>query len=144
MKIIGLSFVLHLIGITVWIGSSFLLPLAIVPAVRKLEPGAQALFLRVFRKRFLPLFIGSGLLVGLTGLYQTVTMDKDLNIPAIYTKHIVILLLIAVSSYIWFFLSGKQIMSLPAGGKWGRFALFSWIQAALGVIVLICTGWLTQ
>jgi len=146
MKLIGISFILHLVGIVFWIGSSLLLPLAILPAIRKLKTAAQIAFIRSFKKRFLPFLTGGALIAGLTGWYQTVKMEKDLVVSAIYTKHIVILLLIAVSIYVWFFLAGKLVKSLEKnkGNVWNHFALFSWIQAGLGVLVLICTGWLTQ
>lgn len=145
MSTTGISFIFHLIGIVIWLGSALLLPLVIIPAIGKLEINARVIFLKAFKTRFLPLLIAAGILTGLTGWYQTAVMEKNLNLPAIYTKHITILLLIIVSSYIWFYLTGKLIRTLNENKNiWSRFVVFSWIQAGLGVIVLICTGWLTQ
>jgi hypothetical protein len=70
-------------------------------------------------------------------------MMDDLNIPVTVAKHVVILPLIAVSAYIWFYLARK--LSKPAADQslWAQLTVWSWIQAGLGVAVLILTGWLT-
>jgi hypothetical protein len=94
-------------------------------------------------KRFIPWFVLGGIAVGITGWIQTEMMMDDLNIPVMVAKHLVILPLIAVSAYLWFFLARK--LSKPAADQrlWAQLMVWSWIQAGLGVVALILTGWLT-
>jgi uncharacterized membrane protein len=144
MSILGVYFTFHMVGLVIWLGAAFLLPLAIVPAVKSLEGLDQLKFMEVFNKRFLPWFIVAGIAVGLSGLMQTIQMKDDLNLPIVIAKHFAILPLIAVSAYIWFYLVRK--LSKPMmnnNGIWTQLMVFAWVQVALSVIVLILTGWLT-
>jgi uncharacterized membrane protein len=144
MSLLGIYLSIHMIGLVLWLGAALLLPIVILPAIRALENAQQGKFLQVFTSRYLPWFIGGGLAVGLTGWVQTLDMLDDINVPAIIAKHVAILPLIAVSAYIWFFLARKLSKS-PADDKglWNQMMIFSWVQAALGVVVLVLTGWLT-
>jgi len=50
--------------------------------------------------------------------------------------------LIAVSGYIWFYLARKISKGASAGKKlWAQMVVLAWIQAGLGKIVLVFTGW---
>ena len=134
-----------MIGLVIWVGAGTLMPIVIIPALRGVDDTNRTKFMSIFTKLFLPYFVISGIVVGLTGWYQTVQMLSDLNIPAIIAKHIAILPLIAVSIYYWFFLARK--LSKPEttnNNIWGQFVIFGWIQAILGIIVLVLTGWLTS
>jgi len=144
MTILGVFFTFHMIGLVLWLGAAVLLPLAILPAAKSLEPASRTQFMGVFTKRFLPWFIAGGIAVGITGWIQTVQMLDDLNTPVMIAKHAAILPLIAVSGYIWFYLARK--LSKPATaseGIWTQMAVCSWIQLALSLVVLFLTGWLT-
>ncbi|MGD0807764.1 MAG: hypothetical protein ABSA10_09925 [Anaerolineales bacterium] len=143
MSLLGVVFTLHMIGLVIWLGAAFLLPIAVIPAVRSLAAAEQNKFMDKFTRRFIPWFVIGGITVGLTGWAQTTMMVDDLNIPVMIAKHVAILPLIAVSAYIWFYLATK--LSKPGADQklWTQFVVWGWIQAGLGVIVLILTGWLT-
>jgi hypothetical protein len=145
MTILGASFAFHLLGINLWVGAAFLLALAVIPALRELGIEEQIKFLKKFTGRYLPWFIIGGVAVGITGWFQTFDMLNDLNLPAAYAKHIVIVLLILVSVYVWLFLARGLSKPIPDRQKvWNRFVALAWVQAGLGVIILFLTGWLTQ
>jgi uncharacterized membrane protein len=133
MDLLGLSFAFHLIGINLWVGAAFLLALAILPALAKLEPERQMEFLKTFNRHYIPWFVAGGIVVGITGWFQTFDMYADLNLTAAYIKHAAILLLILVSG---------PVSDRPR--TWNRFVALAWVQAALGAVVLFLTGWLTQ
>ena len=143
MTVLGVVFTFHLIGLVIWLGAAFLLPIVILPAARSLEGAAPNAFLGALTRRYLPWFVGGGLVVGLTGWIQTEMMIDDLNLTAAYTKHFVILPLIAVSAYIWFYLARKLGKPGADAKLWNQMAVWAWVQAALAVAVLAITGWLT-
>jgi hypothetical protein len=143
MSVLGIVFTFHMIGLVLWLGAAFLLPIAILPAVKSLEAAAQNKFVETFTNRYVPWFILGGIAVGISGWIQTEMMLDDLNVPVTIAKHVVILPLIAVSAYIWFYLARK--LSKPAAEPrwWNQLMVWGWVQAGLGVIVLVLTGWLT-
>lgn len=145
MNGLGLSFFVHLIGIVLWLGPALLMPLVLIPAIRALEPAAQTKFMQVFWKRYFPLFVIGGIVVGLSGWFQDFKMDAGLKDAVIKTKHVVILPLILVSVYIWLFLARKLTKPIDdSNGTWRKLVSFSWIQLVLSVAVLFLTGWLTE
>jgi uncharacterized membrane protein len=143
MSLRGVVFTFHMIGLVIWLGAAFLLPIAVLPAVKNLAAAEQNKFMDKFTRRFIPWFVIGGIAVGLTGWAQTSMMVDDLNIPVMIAKHVAILPLIAVSAFIWFYLARK--LSKPGAERklWTQIAVWGWIQAGLSVIVLILTGWLT-
>jgi len=143
MSLLGVIFTFHMIGLVIWLGAAFLLPIAVIPAVKSLAAAEQNKFIDKFTRRFIPWFVVGGLAVGISGWLQTTMMVDDLNVPVTIAKHVAILPLIAVSAYIWFYLTRK--LSKPGADQklWTQLVAWSWIQAGLGVIVLILTGWLT-
>jgi hypothetical protein len=132
-----------MIGLVLWLGAAFLLPIAVLPAARSLPAPQQNAFMEKLTRLYVPWFVLGGIAVGLSGWIQTEMMLDELNIPVMVAKHLVILPLIAVSAYIWFYLARN--LSKPAAEPrlWNQLMIWGWIQAALGVIVLILTGWLT-
>jgi uncharacterized membrane protein len=145
MDLLGLSFAFHLIGINLWVGAAFLLALAILPALAKLEPERQMEFLKTFNRHYIPWFVAGGIVVGITGWFQTFDMYADLNLTAAYIKHAAILLLILVSGVEWLVLARR--LAGPVSDRprtWNRFVALAWVQAALGAVILFLTGWLTQ
>jgi uncharacterized membrane protein len=143
MSLLGVIFTFHMIGLVIWLGAAFLLPIAVIPAVKSLAAAEQNKFIDKFTRRFIPWFVVGGLAVGISGWLQTTMVVDDLNVPVTIAKHVAILPLIAVSAYIWFYLTRK--LSKPGADQklWTQLVAWSWIQAGLGVIVLILTGWLT-
>lgn len=147
MPLLPIYFSFHMIGLVIWLGAAMILPIALIPALKSLEPNSQAKFMEVFTKHFVPWFIVGGLVVGVTGYLQTVAPDlaeemKDNTM--LILKHAVILPLVAVSAYIWFFLAKK--LGKPETEKtrfMQQFVVLSWVQALLSVAVLVLTGLLT-
>jgi uncharacterized membrane protein len=145
MDLLGLSFAFHLIGINLWIGAAFLFSLAVLPALGRMDPDRQMEFLKTFNRRYIPWFIAGGIVVGITGWFQTFDIYTDLNLVAAYSKHAVILLLIFVSVVEWLLLSRRLSMPIPDRLQvWGWYVALAWIQTALGAVILFLTGWLTQ
>ncbi len=142
---IGLSFTLHILGLALWVGPALILPIALIPAFRSLDPAAQTKVMSKFWKTYFPMFVIGGLLVGITGWFQYVKMAGSLNKTAIIAKHSVIVPLVIVSVWIWVFVARK--LTKPgesASGAWKQLVPLAWIQLVLGVAVFIMTGWLTQ
>jgi putative copper export protein len=145
MSVLGVSFAFHLIGINLWVGGAFLLVLAVIPALGRIEEEAQTAFLKTFVARYLPWFVFGGIAVGITGWFQTFDMLDDLNMTAAYIKHGAIVLLIVVSVVEWLYLARR--LTRPSADRlkiWNWFVNLAWLQAALGVAILFLTGWLTQ
>ena len=147
MSALQMYFALHMIGLTIWVGQALLLPIVIIPAVKSLEASGQMKFWEVFTKRYIPWFVGAGLVVGITGLLQTLSPDlweeMDGN-GMLILKHAVIIPLIATSIYVWFFLAKKLGKTDTDKTKlWGQFVVFAWVQLTLSVAVLVITGLLT-
>jgi len=147
MSILAIYFSLHMIGLVIWLGAAFVLPIALIPALKSLESVAQTAFMKVFTKRYVPWFIVGGLLVGVTGYLQIVepTMVEEMTSSStLILKHVVIIPLIAASLFIWFVLARKLGKPETDNTKlMQQFVVFSWVQALLGVAVLVITGILT-
>lgn len=147
MALLPLYFSLHMIGLVIWLGAAMILPIALIPALKSLEPAAQAKFMEVFTKRYIPWFIVGGLVVGITGYLQTVAPDLVEEMTGnsiLILKHVVIIPLIATSVFLWFILAKK--LGKPETEKTNlmkRFVVFSWVQLTLSVAVLVITGILT-
>jgi uncharacterized membrane protein len=145
MSGLGLSFTLHILGIVLWVGPALILPFALIPAIRSLEPAAQAKFMSKFWRTYFPMFVVGGLLVGLTGWWQYHDMVGDINKPAIIAKHAVILPLIVVSIWIWVFVARRLSKPIEKPeAQWKQLVPLAWIQLVLGIAVFVLTGWLTQ
>jgi uncharacterized membrane protein len=147
MSFLAIYFSLHMIGLVIWLGAAMILPIALIPALKSLESAAQAKFMEVFTKRYMPWFVVGGLVVGVTGYLQVVAPDLAEEMSSSVTlilKHVVILPLIATSVYVWFFLAKK--LGKPETDKtklMQQFVFCSWVQALLSVAVLVITGILT-
>ena len=147
MSVLQLYFSFHMIGLVIWLGAAMVLPIALIPALKSLDDAGQVKFMGVFTKRYIPWFIIAGLVVGITGFLQTIYPDLAEEMAdngILILKHIVILPLIATSLYSWFVLARK--LGKPNKDRarlMQQFVVFSWVQAALSVAVLIITGILT-
>jgi uncharacterized membrane protein len=147
MSVLQLYFTFHMIGLVIWLGAALVLPIALVPALKSLDDTRQEKFIGIFTKRYIPWLITAALVVGVTGFLQIIHPDlaEEMSDNSILIlKHIVILPLIATSLYVWFNLAKK--MGKPTKDRarlMQNLVVFSWVQAALSVAVLVITGILT-
>jgi len=153
---IAVLFWLHLIGICIWVGASFLMPLVIMPATQALDPGARMQFMGAMSKRMGPLMMGSIGLVIVTGIlqtgaiFQTFKVFQGINILSV--KTFVALLMVGNGVYMGMVLPRRMQKLAPQPGtppspeflKAARMLnMHAWIQAGLGVIILFIVGLLT-
>jgi uncharacterized membrane protein len=147
MSILQMYFSFHMIGLVIWLGAAMVLPIALIPALKSLDDAGQAKFMGIFTKRYIPWFIIAGLVVGVTGLLQTIhpeLAEEMADNAFLILKHSFILPLIAASVYVWFVLARKLgKLEQDWAHLMQQFIIFSWVQAVLSVAVLIITGILT-
>jgi uncharacterized membrane protein len=146
-------FWLHLIGVTLWVGASMLLPLVIMPAVQLLEPAARSVFTENMGKRMLPIVSVSILVVLISGIEQTRIVygfQYLLSINTLTIKIFVFLLMAANGFYLGMLtrripaLAPKGAPPSPEFLKAQRSLIrHSWIQAGMSVIMLLIVGILT-
>jgi uncharacterized membrane protein len=147
VSVLQIYFSFHMIGLVIWLGAAMVLPIALIPALKSLDEVGQVKFLETFVKRYIPWFIIAAILVLATGVLQFVHPDLVEEMTGNTTlifKHALILPLIATSLYVWFILARK--LGKPNKDRahlMQQFVVFSWLQAALSVAVLIITGILT-
>jgi uncharacterized membrane protein len=150
--ILAISFWVHLIGITIWVGGSFLLPLAIQPALATLEGPSRMKSIMAISMRMMPLFTISIVLTFLSGFLQSWIIFRW-NWPIILSiKFFVAVLMMANGVYVGVVLTRRVGALAPASGappspeflKAQRLlGMHSWIQAGLAVVVLLLVGFLT-
>jgi uncharacterized membrane protein len=149
-------FWLHLIGMSIWVGVSFLMPLLIMPAVQILEPPARLQFMGALFKRMGPMVMASVAIVVVTGLLQTSDIYKGftifMGVNVLSVKVFVAILMIANGTYLGMVLPRRAQALAPKPGAppspeflktMQQLGLHSWVQAALGVVVLLLVGLLT-
>jgi uncharacterized membrane protein len=143
MSILTLYVTLHSIGFTVWVGMALLLPVVILPVIRSLDEPGRTRIMAAISRRFLVPFIVSGLVVGATGWAQTILIPAFADHPIIYIKHVVVVLLVLVSAYIWFLLGPKfGKAGSDSSGLWKQLEILSWIQLVLGAATLFLCAWM--
>ncbi len=153
---LAILFWLHLIGISIWMGASFLLPLVIMPAAQGLDPAARLQFAGALSRRLAPWVMGSILVVVLTGILQTGAVFKTftifLGINILTIKVLVAILMIANGTYIGMILPRRVQALAPKPGAppspeflrtLQQQVRHGWIQAGMGVVVLLLVGLLT-
>jgi uncharacterized membrane protein len=147
VSVLQIYFSFHMIGLVIWLGAAMVLPIALIPALKSLDEVGQVKFLETFVKRYIPWFIIAAILVLATGVLQFVHPDLVEEMTGNTTlifKHALILPLIVTSLYVWFILARK--LGKPNKDRahlMQQFVVFSWLQVALSVAVLIITGILT-
>jgi hypothetical protein len=144
MSLLTIYVTFHTIGLVLWTGMALLLPLVILPVLRSMEESERIKTMANIIRRYLPWFIVGGLIVGATGWAQTIWLTKLFaGTVIIYYKHVAVLVLIAISAYIWFYLAPK--LSKPqsnSAGLWNQMVVFSWLQLAASVLVLFLCAWM--
>ncbi|MBI4771235.1 MAG: hypothetical protein HY784_12710 [Chloroflexi bacterium] len=152
---LAVLFWFHLLGIAIWVGASLLVPLVVLPTVQGLDPPVRPKFMEAFSRRSLPWISASIVVVVVTGILQTGRIFGFaylLGINVLVIKIVVAALMIANGVYLGFGLSPKAAALTPAPGAppspeflktMRRLGMHSWIQAGMGVIVLLLVGLLT-
>lgn len=152
---LAVLFWFHLIGITLWVGVSFLMPLWIMPTVQTLEPPARLPFIGALFKRLGPILMAAIAVVVVTGILQTGTrfgFAYLLGLNVLVIKIVVAILMIANGAYVGMVLPRRAQALAPKSGTppspdflkaMQQLGLHSWVQAALGVVVLLLVGLLT-
>lgn len=163
-SILAISYFFHLLATIAWVGGLVILALLVVPEARRIfgEQPALETFLMRLRKRFLPISHFSLILLIATGLVQ---MAGDPNYDgmlqftndwsrAILLKHIAIIGMLVCGLALQFSVipSLERARLLLDRGKgdpneWAKLrrseARLTWINVALGVLVLGFTAWAT-
>jgi len=153
---LAILFWLHLMGISIWVGASFLIPLVIAPSVQAgIDPPARLKFTLVLADRLLRWILLAIAVVVITGILQTnqiygLAYLFGVNVLAI--KVVVALLMIANGFFLGRVLPRRLAARAPAPGsppspeflRAQRTQIrHGWIQAGLGVVVLLLVGILT-
>ena len=153
--LLPILFWIHLVGVSIWVGASLLMPLVIVPAMQAVDAPARAKAMGAIAAKLNPYMLGSIVLVFLTGIEQTRRIygfGYLLGVNALTIKILVALLMLANGAYLGNVLTRKVAELAPAPGtppspeflrKQRSLVRHSWIQAAMGVIVLLLVGFLT-
>jgi uncharacterized membrane protein len=148
-------FWIHLVGMSIWVGASFLMPLVIIPAMQSVDGPARAQAIGAISKKLAPFIWVSIILVFLSGIEQTRRIygfEHLLSINVLTVKIFVAVLMMANGAYLGGVLSQKVAQLAPAPGtppsaefikKQRSLVRHSWIQAALAVIILLIVGFLT-
>lgn len=163
-SILAISYFFHLLATIAWVGGLVVLSLLVVPEARRIfgeQPALEAFLMRL-RKRFLPISHFSLVVLIVTGLIQ---MAGDSNYDgmlqftndwsrAILLKHIAIAGMFVCGLALQFSVipALERARLLLDRGKgdpdaWVRLrrreARLTWINVALGVLVLGFTAWAT-
>ncbi len=112
---------LHLIGITFWVGGLFVNTLVLMPSLRVISPAERGKLLRVYLQRFAILNWGAVVLVGVTGLLAT---NRTIGFTALFSfdssygnillaKILIVILMILNGVYLGAIL-GPRMTSLSA------------------------------
>lgn len=151
--VLAISFWVHFVAAVLWVGGSLITPLVISPALGSLDPPARLKAMAIFSSKMMPIYMGSmlailisgGIQIGAYGYYDT-RSSMVLSI-----KLFVVLLMIANGMYLGMGVSKRLMATAPAPGtppspeflKVQRSLVrHGWIQAAMGIIVLLVTGFL--
>jgi uncharacterized membrane protein len=152
---LAILFWLHLVAITLWLGGSLLLPLAIQPALLAVDPPARGKFMAAFSKRFASMAMIAIAVVIVTGILQTGQLYGFaylMGINVLVIKIITAVIMIANGVYIGMVLSRRSQVQAPALGQppspeflktMRSLAVHGWVQAGLSVFVLFLVGLLT-
>ncbi len=153
---LAILFWLHLMGISIWVGASFLMPLVIIPSVQAgIDPPARLKFMLALADRLLRWILLSIAVVVITGILQTdrvYGLAYLLGVNVLAIKVVVAVLMILNGVYLGRVLPRRLAKLAPAPGappspEFVRVqrlqVMHAWIQAGLGVVVLLLVGILT-
>ncbi len=147
--LLAVSFWIHFIGVTVWVGASFLMPLVILPAVNSLEPPSRMKPMAAISAKMMPWVTASIILVFLSGIVQTVMIFGSRPSTTLIIKIVVAVLMLANGFYLGVVLTKRVGTLAPAPGtppapeflKAQRLLIMhGWIQAGLALVILLIVG----
>jgi uncharacterized membrane protein len=157
MSLLSILFWIHLIGVSVWVGASFLMPLVVIPAIQSVDPPARLKAMAAISQKLTPFVVLSIVLVFASGLWQTVILYGGFTVfmavNPLTIKVWLAVLMMANGFYFGIFLTRKVGALAPAPGappspeflKAQRMlGMHSWIQVGLAVVVLLLVGILTS
>ena len=152
MSILAISLWLHLLGISIWVGASLLMPLVIQPAISLLDPPSRMKPLAAISQKLMPWVTASIVITFLSGIVQTAILFGWKLPPVLTIKIIVAVLMMANGFYLGIVLAKRVGTLAPAPGtppspeflKAQRMlGMHGWIQAGMAVVVLLLAGILT-
>ncbi|MBM4423633.1 MAG: hypothetical protein FJ030_09610 [Chloroflexi bacterium] len=156
MTLLAILFWIHLIGMSVWVGASLLMPLVVGPALQGVEAPARMQSMAAISKRLTPIVFVSIVLVFASGIWQTVIRYGGFGIfmtpHPLTIKVWIAVLMFANGTYLGIFLPRRIAAAAPAPGtppspqflKLQRsLAGHSWAQFVMAVVVLLLVGILT-
>jgi uncharacterized membrane protein len=157
MSLLAILFWIHLIGVSIWVGASFLMPLVIIPAIQSVDPPARMKAMAAISQKLTPFVSLSIVLVFVSGIWQTIIryggFGVFMSVNPLTIKVWVAVLMMANGFYLGIVLTRKVGALAPAPGappspeflKAQRLlGMHSWIQAGMAVIVLLLVGILTS
>ncbi len=157
MTLLAILFWFHLIGISIWVGASLLMPLVISPAIMSVDAPARMKAIAAISQRLAPIVLVSIVAVFASGLWQTAIRYGGfrvfMSVNALSVKVFVAVLMMANGVYLGIVLPRKAGALAPAPGappspqflKAQRMlGMHAWIQAGMAVIVLLLVGILTS
>src|SRR5262249_26585285 len=100
--LLALSFWIHFVGAVIWVGGSLLTPLAVQPGLAVLEPPARFKSTMAITQKMVPLYIGSIVVVFLSGIYQTVVVFGGKPNTTLSVKILIAVLMLANGLYLAF------------------------------------------
>ena len=153
--LLALSFWIHLIGVTIWVGASILMPLVILPVLQALEPPARMKFMSAWTPKAAPIINIAIVLVILSGIVQIPLKFGTWNVfglNVLTAKLFVVLLMMANGIYVGVVLAKRIGAQAPAPGTppspqflktQKMLNMHSWVQFGLAIVVLLLVGFLT-
>lgn len=159
MLLVGLSNSVHLVATILWIGWSALLPTVIAP--RALEAhGDEPLWVAVLARRAAPVAYGALAALGATGMLQMGASPHYEGMFALanpwsallLAKHLLVLASVGLILYLAQGLGPRLRLAARYRGRptthdtaslVARFRALAWLNAALGLAILLLTGFMT-
>lgn len=155
-SVLPILFWIHLIGVSIWVGASLLMPLVIMPAMQAVDAPARMQAMAAISQKLTPVITISILLVFASGIWQTVIRYGGFGVymapNPLSIKVFIALLMAANGFYLGMVLTKKVAELAPAPGtppspeflrKQRSLVMHSWIQAGMAVVVLLLVGFLT-
>nr|MBI2905952.1 hypothetical protein [Chloroflexota bacterium] len=146
--LLAFSFWGHILGISVWVGASLLVPLVINPVSMALEPPSRMKFMAEFSRRAVPWIMGSIVLVFATGTLQFFVRHYSLGFNIITAKIIMALLMAANGYYLGVVLAARagKLAPAPPSPEFLKvqrmLVMHGWVQAGMAVITVLLAGFL--
>ena len=156
MSILPYLFWFHLIGVSIWVGASLIMPLIIAPALQGLEGPARMKAMGAISQRMMPIITVAIILVFASGIWQTAIKYGGFSVfmaVNVLTIKVFVAILMAVNGfYMGVALPRRAAALAPAPGapptpEFMRVmrltVMHGWVQFGLAVVILLVVGFLT-